>query len=1082
MERSLLDNHKATVVEHLRRQISGADMFRLVTAYFSIYGFQALADELEKEGLEVRFLFGDPKSAGNIAADSKPTRGFLLAKDGLSVYSDPEGVTGGLTQSLIAKRCADWITRDSVKIRSLQKSNFLHGKMYHLEGDKPPSVTVGSSNFTLSGLGASANPNLEINIASFDPKTCDETKDWFEELWNDKHRVEDVKDQVLSVLKRAYQENSPELIYYKTLYELFKEELEARERGEGELADTNFYDTAIWRKLYEFQKDGAKSTITRLLRYNGCILADSVGLGKTFTALAVIKFFEMRNERVLVLSPKKLENNWRTYQASAARPNNPLVDDRFSYNWLAHTDLGRYKGMSGNIDLSQFEWGNHGLVVIDESHNFRNAPSGTRNSDGDESRKSRYERLIEDVVKKGVNTKVLLLSATPVNTSLMDLRNQIHLMSSGEDEAYKDTLRVHNISAVVRDAQKAFQEWEKESGNGKKENLLESLGGDFLHLLGNLSIARSRKQIKSFYTEFIEERGDFPQRQLTTVYPPTDKQGRLSYERLNQQIRELEFHIYRPSDYVEDEEVKQRLEDERKRLSFNQKTREHFLIGMMRVNFLKRLESSVDAFRLTLRRTIQKIDDMVAKIDSYEKKQIEDEILDTLPEEDVDDEDFLVNRKAINPYHLGQLDRQRWRAYMLADKSKLEAALKSVDAITPRRDGKLQQLKEQLHKKAQQANHKLLVFTTFKDTADYLWEELQGIAGELHLNVGMVAGDVVKTTLDRQTNFESVLDHFAPAARGRDLDGPEIDLLIATDCISEGQNLQDCDAVLNYDIHWNPVRLIQRFGRIDRIGSPNRTVHMINYWPTKDMDVYLNLENRVRARMALADATATGDDNYLEEKNLEGAVQQEINFRNEQVKRMQKEILDLDDLDDSVSMSDLTLDYFLTQLLRFLQQNKEQLENTPLGAHAIADCAAARSMLADMEPGAIFFMRQNQAAEKSPGNPIHPFYLMHMQEDGVKYSYKSVRRILGLFEALAIGKDTPLNDLCRVFNEEIKTEEGKEYYDKMAREAVAEIECGSEKDLVQGLGNKPDLILPTQDEKPNETNLNLVTWLVMKDQ
>ena len=1079
---SLLDNHQAKLVDYLRQHLSSAEIFRLVTAYFSIYGFVQLAEQLEKDELQTRFLFGDPKSAGNIGTEPKSGRAFSVTESGLSIVGNSLD-SSILLQRKIAERCAEWVKKESVQIRSLKTSNFLHGKMYHLQGKDKKSVTVGSSNFTQRGLGASTNPNLEINIASHDPETCAETEEWFEKLWQNDKRVEDVKAEVLAELERLYAENPPELIYYKTLYEIFKEELEARDIGEGELQDAHLYDTQIWKMLYEFQKDGAKSAISRLLRYNGCILADSVGLGKTFTALAVIKYFEMRNENVLVLSPKKLENNWRSYQAAAARDNNPLKDDRFSFHLLAHTDLGRESGPAGNIDLSNFNWSNYGLVVIDESHNFRNATKSVRNDQGEVVRTSRYDKLINDVIKEGVNTKVLLLSATPVNTSLMDLRNQIYLMSSGRDDAFGKSLGIHSIGNTVRAAQNKFKEWESTQRELKdKEELLQSLGGEFLHLLGNISIARSRSQIKRFYGDFIKEKGDFPQRKLVTEYPPTDNQGKLSYDSINRLIGELAFHIYRPSKYVIGKEAIEQLEIEKGKYRFNQLTRERFLVDMMRINFLKRLESSAHALTLTLERTIGNIDALLERIERYESKDDLDASIDFLPGDDDEDEDFIVNRKAIRSYHLRELDTQKWRTDILEDRAKLQTVLADIRQITPQRDGKLDMLKGQLKKKAAEKNRKLLVFTAFKDTAEYLWEELQGTAEELGLNVGLVAGNLAKTTQSGTSHFESVLSDFAPQARNRGESGDEIDILIATDCISEGQNLQDCDTVLNYDIHWNPVRLIQRFGRIDRIGSSNKVVRMINYWPTPDMELYLKLESRVRARMALADATATGDENYLDEEDLKALVQPAFDFRDDLAEQMQKaQIWDLEDLSNSVNMSDFTLDYFLTQLLRFLQQNKEELEKTPLGAHAVVSCEEARNLFTETQPGAIFCLRQIESADKHPNNAIYPFYLMQVQKDGVRRGYKSLQQILGLFEATALGKDRPITDLCDAFNREIETEEGKAYYNKMASDAVEYIEQASEKDATESLSSNRSAVLPKVSEKPKASNLELITWLAMKN-
>ncbi|MGI9345261.1 MAG: helicase-related protein [Gammaproteobacteria bacterium] len=1070
----LIDNKQASVVEHLQQHLRATDVFRLVTAYFSIYGFEALATELENNQLAVKFLFGDPASAGNIGAGARPGQRFSLAESGLLFGSDESSV---LWQKAMAQRCADWIRGNQVQVRSLRKANFLHGKMYHLQEANAQSVIVGSSNFTKRGLGASSNSNLEINLMAQNEQICSDTQQWFDALWQDQEQVEDVKQQVLDELERLYAENSPQLIYYKTLYELFKDDLEARSESDGTLEGADFQQSQIWQKLYEFQKDGAKSVIARLLRHSGCILADSVGLGKTFTALAVIKFFEMRNERVLVLCPKKLENNWRTYQVASARADNPLANDRFSYDLLMHSDLSRTKGKSGTIDLANFNWDQYGLIVIDESHNFRNASSSQRDEDGNVIRLSRYERLIQEVIQKGARSKVLLLSATPVNTSLRDLRNQINLMANGNNSAYSESLHIDSVQQVFKTAQKAYEDW-SQAGTKTKEELLESLGGEFMHLLNGLTIARSRSQIKRFYSDFIKEQGDFPKRKLTTQYPQADNKGKLSYDDLNATISQLNFYIYRPSDYVMSDDDQHS----------GQKNREGFLVDMIRVNFLKRLESSAHALRLTLERTIGKMVALEDRIQRYHQSQEssqDDTTTDNLlAEEDIaEDDEFVINRKAIQPYHLRHLDTRRWLEDVQEDRAVLQSALENVQQIIPKRDGKLDALKQVIEQKSKHPNRKLLVFTAFKDTAKYLWEQLQPSAQELNLTMGMVAGDQVLTMVEA-ANFEQVLNRFAPVAREQSqaTEEAEIDVLIATDCISEGQNLQDCDTVLNYDIHWNPVRLIQRFGRIDRIGSRNQTVHMINYWPTEDMELYLNLKPRVNARMALADATATGDEDFLNEDGREAA-QKELDFRDQQVKSMQTDIHDLEDLQDSVTLSDLTLDYFLTQILRFLKQNKEKLDKIPPGAHAVTRCPSAQSAkdLGVTPPGAIFFLRQHEAAKKHPSNPVHPHYLVQSGPDRIHRSYRSAANILKLFEVAAAQQAAPLSDLCDAFNRQLETPEGRRYYSSMARQVVDNIEGTSNQDMLASLTRNKAAIVPEKSERPSESNLELITWLVLKD-
>ncbi len=1085
----ILDNRSRTVVDYLRQSLPDAEVFRLVSAYFTIYGYEALQHELS--GIkDVRFLFGEPASVGDLDPGEKVPKSFDLSEKGLAPNHE-------LQQKHLARRCAEWVENRRVKIRSISQSNFLHGKMYLTESKAKAAdgiAVVGSSNFTRSGLGCGQGANVEINLATPSEEIRTDLRHWFDDIWADTELTKDAKQDVLNALGRIGQDHAPELVYYKTLYELFREEIEARQSGERQLSDTHLYDTQVWNALYSFQKDGAKSAIARLLRHNGCILADSVGLGKTYTALAVIKFFELRNERVLVLCPKKLRENWSLYPAYTAQEHNPFGEDRFGYTLLSHTDLSRDQGKVGDIDLARFNWRNFDLVVIDESHNFRNATASRRDESGKIIRLSRYERLLEEVIRQGAKTKVLMLSATPVNTSLIDLRNQVYLMTEKREDVFRDSLGIGNIGTLLGQAQKAFQAWEASTGkNGKKDKtaLLEKLGTDFFRLLGGVSISRSRRQIKKFYAEEMHRIGEFPTQQPPqNYYPPTDLKGTLSYKDVSEQIERFALSIYTPSTYVVGEEAKQRLAREKRERHFNQKDRENFLIGMMKVNFLKRLESSAHSLTQTLERTISKIDDLLDKIEHYEQKQaVPDARADILPDDDEDDDEFLINR-ARSPYHLRELNLPRWKRDLRKDKKTLTAAFDKVKAITPERDGKIKAIKEHLRNKAQnpttnkdgRANRKLLVFTTFKDTAEYLYKNLSDISTGLNLNMAMVAGDATHTVIG-DNNFNAILTNFAPKARGRD-EGTngEIDVLIATDCISEGQNLQDCDTVLNYDIHWNPVRIIQRFGRIDRIGSRNKSVRMLNYWPTKDMDVYLRLQGRVEARMVLADAAASGNDDPLNESAFEQA-QMELNFRDQQLQQLRQEVLDLDELSDGVVMSDFTLDYFFAQLLRYLEKNKEQLEATPHGAYAVTD-----SKDSAVRPGVIFFLRQRNSSSdmrEKTASPIYPYYAVYIRTAGdIRYGCANARQVLDVFEASAVGKTEPLQKLCDRFDHDTQNGKDMASYDKLLNTVIAHISKTHRTTQIQSLAAgapRGSKLTPASKTPRQAEDFELVTWLVIAE-
>ncbi|MCQ3805397.1 MAG: ATP-dependent helicase [Acidimicrobiia bacterium] len=1065
----ILDNRDRGVADYLREPLRDADLFRAVSAFFTIYGFELLEDVLGGVGT-TRFLFGDPTSVDRLDPAEKDPRFFTVTEEGLL----PGAV---LRQKHLARRCAEWIEAGSVGVKAVSRSGFLHGKMYLTDSrNGDGAAVVGSSNFTKRGLGGGEFPNLEINLATVDPLTRNELGGWFDELWNDPDLTRDAKDQVLAALRRVGREHSPEFVYYKTLFELFRDDIDARLVEAAGFGRAHLYDTQIWETLFGFQQDGVRSVLTALDRHNGCILADSVGLGKTYTALGVIKYSELLNERVLVLCPRKLRDNWSLFPAHVGHRDNPFPEDRFAYTLLSHTDLSRERGRVGDVDLAHFNWDTFDLVVIDESHNFRNDAG------------QRYQQLINNVIASGAQTKVLMLSATPVNTSLIDLRNQVYLMTSGRADTFRESLGIGNIAQLLNAAQKKFKKWETEQGSAKrdKKQLLESLGPDLFRLLGAVSIARSRRQIKQFYAAEIDRIGQFPAHDPPdNRHPLTDLHGELSYKQLADQINRFELSIYRPSDYLVDETRKRQLVEERQQRNFNQQDRERFLIGMIRTNFLKRLESSAFALTRTLRRTIGKIDDLVDRIDRFQGKQdTPGDVVVVVPDEDEDDDDFLVNQ-AKYPYRLSELDLDGWRPHLIRDRAVLNAALDQVQVVTTDRDGKLREIRKVIRAKAERpttdldgrTNRKVLVFTTFEDTAAYLYDNLTDLVSELGLNMAMVSGTNSRTTYDRN-DFNSILTNFAPKARNRRSDHrtAEIDVLIGTDCISEGQNLQDCDTVINYDIHWNPVRLIQRLGRIDRIGSRNPRVRMVNFWPTKDMDAYLRLENRVRARMALADMTASGDSDPL----IEEGIQLELQFRDEQLLKLREEIIDLDDLNDTLTMSDFTLDYFFAQLLRFLEKNRAELEATPNGVYAVAEPSEASP------PGVVFVLRQRSepaGTGQRLASPVHPYYLVYIQNNGqIGYSCANTRQVLEAIESASIGQTEPLHRLCDQFNNETDNGNNMERYNKLLNTVVEHI--ARRHDATQrsslGLSGTRESTLSRSWKTPRTSeDFDLVTWLVV---
>jgi REP element-mobilizing transposase RayT len=1431
------DNHKrGQVGDFLRGKIRPGARLSFVSAYFTIYAYAAMRDTLE--GAEsLRFLFGEPRFVRNLDPEKTDRKAFDIEDARLQLRNR-------LAQRRVAADCADWIRRKA-DIRSVRWPGFLHGKMYHIDNAGVQEALLGSSNFTVSGLGgAGRRNNIELNLEVNDNRDRRDLLAWFDEIWDDPDVVEDVKDEVLRYLDQLYANHSPEFIYFKTLYHLFEDYLKDADKGGLLDGKTGFFETDVWAMLYDFQKDGVKGAINKILKHNGCIVADSVGLGKTFEALAVIKYFELRNERVLVLCPKKLEDNWRVYRENDTR--NPLLKDRFAYTVMAHTDLGR-------ACYDTHHWGNYGLVVIDESHNFRNNTPGARRDDGSK-RLTRYEFLMEQVLRQGVGTKTLLLSATPVNNNLRDLRNQLYLVTANCDDAFRESLGVHSVAQTMQTAQTRFTNWADPKRNPGRQTakLLDALDASFFKLLDELTIARSRKHIVSYYgvkqnaprgaqtvaqasslcnktvaqasslcnkkaaqasslpdylhkqdacatsqhkqdacatedacaTVFFnpwqdvdiidrrlphwrqdgvmyfvtyrladalprqkleqlrheretwdkthreplsaEERVEYrrlfterveqwldagsgsccladdtlartvanalkhfdgeryrldewvvmpnhvhvlvvplgehtlsdilhtwksytatqinrilgrkdkpvwqhesydhivrsetelahfrryihenPQKARVTVAqasslcnktvaqasslcnkkveqasslpdylhkqdacatsqhkqdacatsqhkqdacatsqykqdacatdacataaatplaegfperlkvmarsPVTDLKGYFpTYDELNELIKGYKLTIFNPSAYLEEEHVNLYIKEGQLALFNDQKQREFYLIGMMRVNYLKRLESSVHSFEISIERTIGKIRDLLDKIDHFETNlddYTQPDLFDQLDENDLDalNERLTVGRKL--EIKLEHLDRKRWKADLKKDLKQLIAIHEKAAAITPDRDAKLQELKTLIAGKTRNpinpGNRKTLVFTAFADTAAYLYAHIEAWArDELGLHVALVTGAGENRTtfkpagFARQSDFSAILANFAPRAKYREKMGSmpqdgEIDILIATDCISEGQNLQDCDYLINYDIHWNPVRIIQRFGRIDRLGSVNRRIQLVNFWPTPDLNKYINLKDRVEARMALVDIAATGADNLLDPDQLRDLVQEELTYRERQLLRLKDEVIDLEDMDDNVSLSEFTLDDFRIELTRFLDDNRKRLEDAPLGLYALVPTPESvedpglfdRNWHEIVKPGVVFCLRHKNPSTEQSGsrvNPLGAHYLLYLRDDGtVRFNFTQAKNTLGLLQKLCSGRREPYQALCDLFDSE--TEHGRDmrHYDTLLAKAVASIAAAFRKRVAAGLQSGRDFVIPDQAEQvKDDGDFELITWLVIKD-
>jgi len=1055
----LRDNHaRGKVADFLRAKLRDGSRLSVVSAYFTIFAYEKLKDCLNSID-HLDFLFGEPSFINRLDPSKTEKKAFIIDANGLELANR-------LQQKPIAKACAEWIER-KVDIKTIKQSNLLHGKMYHVANGGVEDAILGSSNFTVRGLGLGADDNnIELNLIVDGNRDRQELKQWFDELWNNQTLVKDVKQEVLEYLKQLYENHAPEFIYYKTLFHIFEAFLGDAGKTDVELGKTSLFESQVWKTLFDFQKDGAKGIINKILAHNGCILADSVGLGKTYEALAVIKFFEMRNERALVLCPKKLRENWSVYQAHANNILNPFPEDRYGFSLLHHSDLSRDKGFSDGINLQNFNWGAYDLVVIDESHNFRNNTKGRRDDDGEVVRLSRYERLMQDIIQKGVRTKVLLLSATPVNNTLTDIRNQISIIAGGDvaqnEEAnaiFQNTIGIISLKETLRQAQTHFSNWARKKPEERTvAKLLEDLGADFFKLLDALTISRSRRHIERFYKSSLAAMGGFPRRaKPISIYPDLDTENLfMSYDKLNSQISEYKLSLYNPSQFLKPEH---RGEYERKVGNFTQGQREGFLIGMMKVGFLKRLESSVHSFALTLERTLEKIKTLEDRLEKFRNFQSENPDLDlaSLAPEDLEDEemrDALEVGKKLT-FKLAHIDLDRWTSALHEDRKQLHSIHLAAKDIDSTRDAKLAELKTLIHRKVTQPtlrkdgrpNRKVIVFTAFADTASYLHRELdQWTRQSFGIHLALVIGSGPNKTSLGAVEFNQILTNFSPEAKNRARipampQDEEIDLLIATDCISEGQNLQDCDTVINYDIHWNPVRIIQRFGRVDRLKSPNIEVHLVNFWPTPDLNKYINLKHRVEARMALVDITTTTDDNLLENAPVEDLVSDQLRYRDRQLKRLQEEVLDMDELNgDGVSLTEFTLDDFRLELLKYIEANRAALEAAPFGLYTVVPPSPEHKVIA---PGVIFCLRQERnpdASAQSPTqaakavNPLQPYFLVYVLDSGdVRFGFAHPKQILDIYRTLCSGKDAAYTQLCHLFDQQTDHGANMSAYDVLLR-------------------------------------------------
>ena len=1013
----------------------------IAASCFSIYAFQELKEQLSDIS-ELRFIFTSPSFITEKA--DKQKREFYIPR--LNRERDLYGsefeikLRNELSLKAVAKECAEWI-----RCKACFKSNRTNAGM-------PSFATVDDTTymplggFTTVELGCERGNSLAIAINKMEAPFSQQYLQIFNQIWNDGDKLQVVTEEVLDNITNAYKENSPEFIYFVTLYNIFNEFLEDISEDVLPNEATGFKSSVIWNKLYNFQRDAALAIINKLEKYNGCILADSVGLGKTFTALSVIKYYENRNKSVLVLCPKKLHDNWVTYRSNYL--NNPLVADRLRYDILYHTDLSRQSGQSNGLDLEHINWGNYDLVVIDESHNFRNGGKITTDENDENPRENRYLQLMNKVIRAGVKTKVLMLSATPVNNRFYDLRNQLALAYEGDSSIMDAQLKTSSsLDDIFRQAQTAFNRWSKLPAEERTtKTLLEMLSFDFFEVLDSVTIARSRKHIEQYYD--TSDIGKFPERLKPISRSPklTDLPTAVNFNDIFVSVTELNLAIYTPSDFILPSKLEKYMEvhEDGRFSNLSRSGRERGIRQLMSINLLKRLESSVNSFRLTLERIRKYIEATIKAIDELASKHENSMVCDYdfsygLDFDEREDTVFIGNKKT--KIALEDMDYVQWRGYLAKDLDNLNTLLFMLADITPEHDSKLQMLIEEIRNKFANPingdNKKIIVFTAFSDTAQYLYENIAPLIKErTGLNTALVSGDVeARSTLKLRgkMDFNKVLTLFSPISKEKASLYPnineEIDVLIATDCISEGQNLQDCDFLINYDIHWNPVRIIQRFGRIDRIGSRNAVIQLVNYWPDMDLDDYINLKGRVEARMKVSVLTATGDDNPLSAEE-----QGDLKYRRDQLERLKEEVVDIEEMNTGVSIMDLGLNEFRLDLLEYINQGHD-IEHTPHGLHAIVPATA------DTPPGVVFVLKnRNNSVNIDRKNRLHPFYMVYIGLDSsVIVNHLEPKDLLDRLRMLCKGKSEPIMELCRKFNGETRDGQRMGTYSRLLGDAIASI-------------------------------------------
>ena len=1070
----LLDNkNRGYVGAELKKHSFEGSKLAVLSSLFTLYGFSSLKKELSKVD-QTRLYLTDwqEQSLQSLIGTTHEVR--LLNQ---------------LDQKRVAAECAKWI-RGKIEVKaSLTKQ--VTQNLIHLQSKQVSFAIHGSATISPIGLGDIGSNSLQMNMGLTDTESSRQLLTWFDSIWADEINSKSIKKELIEKLDYIAADQPANFVYFLTLFNLFKDFLEDIDEENIIRSKTGFKDTIVWNKLYKFQKDGVLGAIDKLEKHNGCIIADSVGLGKTFEALAVIKYYELRNDRVLVLCPKKLRDNWTMYTINDKR--NLLASDRFNYDVLNHTDLSRSKGYSGEINLETLNWNNYDLIVIDESHNFRNNPNKAEG-------KTRYERLLNDVIRSGVKTKVLMLSATPVNNRMNDLKNQVAFITEGQDTAFNE-VGIKSIESTLKLAQKQFNQWVSEPvENRTTATLLDSMSFDYFKLLDIVTIARSRKHIEKYYG--TADIGRFPTRlppkniysdiDLSNEFPPLKE--------VNKTIRKLSLAGYSPLKFVRIDKKEEYARRYDKAVGggkgvFRQVDREESLIHLMRVNLLKRMESSIHSFTLTVSKLLNQVESLLSKIDDHDSDLIDAlniEELQDIELESTELEQFMIGNKT--KVLLQDMDLIRFRQELEADKIFLSSIVEAAKGVTAQRDAKLELLKQTIAAKVRNPlnpdNKKVIVFTAFADTAQYLYSHIaQWASLELGIHSALITGGGTnKTTLSGLgIDLNNILTTFSPVSKERHKLDPnattQLDLLIATDCISEGQNLQDCDTLINYDIHWNPVRIIQRFGRVDRLGSKNTRIQLVNFWPNMELDEYINLEAKVSGRMMLLDISATGEENVIDENAKE---MNDLEYRRKQLQQLKDAVVDLEDMTGGVSITDLTLNDFRMDLSGYINQkeNLAKLENAPFGFYSVTPIDKVLAA-EGIKPGVVFCLKNirtgTEAVQVDSNYPLAPYFLVYVSDNAVvELNFTQSKKIIDLLKRQAFTHTTVASQAVELMESRTRHGQDMEHYQHLLAVAVDNIAGKSEEKGIESLFIRGGTVLSATSSQGIE-DFAVVSYLILTD-